>query len=368
MNKPHLDNNTPLLGEIKRRIQTDGMITVAEYMRLCLQHPTHGYYTAHDEVIGGQGDFITAPEISQLFGEMIGVWLFVQWQNFGRPKHFQLLEAGPGRATLMSDALRALKKEREFIEAIELFFLESSQPLQKKQATAIKNLKENIKPQWIKQLEDLPTAEIPLFFVANEFYDALPVHQFERSGDQWLERLIAVDQEGELRFALSPTKLSAVLPLQHPAQATRKQLEISPAVMTVHQTLINRFKTTGGSGLVIDYGYGPDDDHGNTLQAVRQHKTVSPLSTPGECDLTTHVDFGQLEHINKRHNLPFSHFETQATFLKRYGIESRLSRLLEIAPPADQTVLSHGVERLIGADKMGTLFKTLHFAAPIPGV
>ncbi len=326
---------TPLKGIIEAEIAASGPMPLNRYMALCLSHPKHGYYM-QQQPFGAAGDFTTAPEISQMFGELIGLWLVHMWQEAGAPDHFILLELGPGHGTLMADILRAAKLAPAFLEAAEVCLLETSTRLQSVQREALGNV------HHIERLEDLP--EGPVFAVANEFFDALPIQQFVKNDFGWQERLVGAG----LRWRLSDTTQQPNLDTSFEGLETGRIVEVAAASRAVADTLTKRISTQGGAALIIDYG--DYDGIGDTFQAVRRHQKVEVFSTPGEADLTAHVRFKNLVQNGIAHG-----FATQGDFLTRLGIEAR-KQTLEAAgakgPGAEMA-------RLTGPEEMGKLFKVL---------
>ena len=325
---------------IAGQIRASGPMTVADYMALCLAHPEHGYYRKRDP-LGARGDFTTAPEISQMFGEMIGLWLVESWTRAGQPGRFRLVELGPGRGTLMADALRAAGRVPGFADAADLWLVETSPALRSAQRDRLPGAR------WAAALEEVP--EGPLFLVANEFFDALPVRQFLRSAEGWREKLVGLGPEG-LAWGLSE-------PL--PDRGDTGGLdwrEVSPQAERIAAEVARRIATGGGAALVIDYGYtAADRPPGPTLQAVRAHRRADPLTDPGDADLTWLLDFDLLA----RAMAPLAAtVTTQGDFLMRLGIGARAEQLARAAPEQADAV-ADALERLAGPDGMGHLFKVL---------
>lgn len=323
-----------LLQKLRERINTEGAISVAGYMELCNAH----YYATRDP-FGAKGDFTTAPEISQIFGELIGAWLADCWQKLGSPKAL-LCEAGPGRGTLMKDILRATRNVQGFHDSIRIRLIETSPVLQALQKKTLHTSHPDI--AWQHAFAGLPS--LPLLFVANEFFDALPVHQHMANGSermiQWKDNALVWAQEG--------TPVS----------------ESSPASVAIMKDIATHLKAHGGAALVIDYGYlstfsSPnrrEGDNYDTLQALRGHEYTDPLAQPGEADLTAHVDFSAL--MQAASPVP-AHFTTQGEFLRRLGAELRATALCRNASQEQQTAILSGLERLVSPAQMGTLFKVL---------
>ncbi|MEM9270650.1 MAG: SAM-dependent methyltransferase, partial [Pseudomonadota bacterium] len=260
-----------LKDELLRRIATDGPMRVDEYMTLCLAHPRLGYYTTRDP-LGAQGDFTTAPEISQMFGELLGLWLAQVWMDQGSPKG-TLGELGPGRGTLMSDILRATRGVPGFHAALSVHLVEISEPLRDRQRAALSQYD----VAWVDRIEDLPDA--PLFLVANEFFDALPVRQFQATEAGWSERLVGAS-EGELTFGLAPPSSSPPLTARFGTLPPGTVVESSAPSEAIAAQIATRLAQQGGAALIIDYGAW--DGVGDTLQALEDHAPVDALACPGQ--------------------------------------------------------------------------------------
>ena len=350
---------TPLAEILRRRIAAEGPMTVAEYMGLCLMHPQHGYYTTRDP-LGAGGDFTTAPEISQMFGEMLGLCLAQCLLEQGRPSPFLLSELGPGRGTLMADALRAMRAVPGMVEAAEVHLVEASPSLR----TAQNAILSDHAPVWRDSIAALP--EGPLFLLANEFFDALPVRQFLRVGDAWAERVVGL-QDGALSFGLTEPAAQAALSHRLDDTAEGDLVETCSPALGISEEIGRRIAAHGGAALVVDYGSARS--LGDTFQALRRHEKVDPLAYPGESDLTAHVDFGALAEA-----APCAHsaLTPQGVFLERLGITDRARALAaKLSGEAlDSHVAAH--RRLTHPDEMGSLFKTLGFfpegATPPPGL
>ena len=343
------------------RIRQDGPMSVADYMAECLLHPTHGYYTTRDP-LGAQGDFVTAPEISQMFGEMIGLCLAQSWMDQGKPARFALVELGPGRGTLMADVLRATRDVPGFHDAAQVVLLEASPVLQGLQAEAL----DGHAPDWIISIGDLPN--LPLFLVANEFFDALPIRQFLRDGEGWRERLIGVENN-TLVFGLGIRAAQPALTTRLEDTSDGDLVELCTAAIPVMTEIAIRIRAHGGAGLIVDYG----DWHsqGDTFQALKGHEHVGPLTTPGQADLTAHVDFEALALTARAAGCAHTRLVPQGVFLERLGITQRAQALASpLAGPALETLVQ-SLRRLTHPEEMGNLFKVLGLypktAAPPPG-
>lgn len=342
-----------------RQIAATGPLSVAEYMQTCLMHPVHGYYTTRAP-LGDAGDFITAPEISQMFGEMLGLALAQAWIDQGRPARFCLAELGPGRGTLMADALRATRAVPGFREAAELHLVEVSPALREEQAARLGDAA----PTWHDSAEDLP--DLPLFLIANEFLDALPVRQFLRDDPGWRERLVG-ESDGALAFGLSDAAPLALLEDRLDDTQDGDMVETCAPATALAETLGRRIADRGGVALIVDYGEWLS--RGDSLQAVKGHEKVAPLTTPGAADLTAHVAFGALAAAAPCAHAGLTH---QGVFLERLGITARAQALARgmSGDRLDAHVAAH--RRLTHPDEMGHLFKVLALfpdgAPPPPGV
>ncbi len=349
---------TPLDEILRRRIAQTGPISVAEYMAECLLHPDHGYYATRDP-LGAAGDFITAPEVSQMFGEVIGLAMAQAWMDQGQPSECLLLELGPGRGTLMADVLRATRQVPGFHDAIAAHFVEASPVLRLAQAELVPNA------TWHDELSTLPDG--PIFAIANEFFDALPIRQFTRDPAGWREHMVGVDNDALTMGLSTPAPIAA---LDHRLEDTSPGdiVELSPALPGSVQTLGHRIATQGGAALIIDYGDWRS--LGDTLQALRGHLSVSPLDGPGTADLTAHVDFEAIATAAA----PAAHtrLTPQGVFLERLGITQRAQALARSLSGAalDQHIAAH--RRLTHPDEMGNTFKVMGLhpaqAAPLPGL
>ncbi len=353
------DERSPLENEIRRLIGVAGPMPVAEYMRLCLTHPQYGYYINRDP-LGAGGDFITSPEISQMFGELIGLWMAAVWRQMGEPEDVRIVELGPGRGTLMHDALRAAKVVDGFRNAIVVHLVEISLALQQVQERRLADL--DVPVLWHTALEEVPGGAS--IVIANEFVDALPIRQAVKQADGWHERVIDIAPEGHFFFA------TARDPLPHFETSMPRGLRQAP-VGAIYEWRADDFalelgrRMRGeGAALIVDYGH----DHyglGDTLQAVVGHSFTDPLRAPGKADLTAHVDFEALaqcaESMGARIHGPIR----QRDLFLRLGIEKRAAALKASAPhqAADIEV---AFSRLIagGAHGMGELFKAIAIAAP----
>ncbi len=356
---------SPLEIEIRRRIAAAGSIPVGEYMALCLGHPEYGYYTTRDP-LGARGDFITAPEISQMFGELIGLWMAALWKQMGEPANIRVIELGPGRGTLMSDALRAIQIIPAFRDAIVLHLVEISPVLEAQQERTLEHL--GTPMSWHPALEDVPKG--PAIIIANEFFDALPVNQVVKTEQGWHERQIEIDAAGNLVFAIAAEPIGHFdMLLPAAVRAAPEQSIFEWRDDTLAMLLGRRIADDGGAALVIDYGHA-DSAVGETLQAVGQHAYVDPLTAPGNIDLTAHVDFDALARaIELMGANGFGPIE-QSQFLRTLGIETRAAALKAKAASRGAIAdIDAALARLTGHGRtgMGSLFKVASFAHPSVG-
>jgi len=345
-----------LTEHLQHRIALEGPLSVADYMEECLSHPRFGYYRTRDP-LGPGGDFVTAPEISQMFGELIGLWLAVTWQSAGSPSPIIVAELGPGRGTLMVDALRAAAKVPEFIAAARVHLVETSPVLRTTQKTALAALDLSHAPQWHEEPGTLPAG--PLLIIANEFFDALPIHQFERTTQGWHERRVAIGNDGKFTFSLGPVEpLPPSLPQALSEALPGAIAEICPTGINLMAILARRIADDGIAGLIIDYG-PLKSTHGDTLQAVRGHRYANALTDPGEADVTAHVDFAALARAAQAAGAKVHGPIFQGTFLKSLGITARAKVLANSGGGQHIEAIQAAVNRLAGEDGMGTLFKAI---------
>ena len=337
---------SPLKDTLRETIALEGPISVERYMSLCLRH----YYGTRDP-LGSAGDFTTAPEISQMFGELIGLWMLEIWNGMGRPTGCRLVELGPGRGTLMADLLRATRLLPDFKGAATVHLVETSPSLREKQQGAL--AASGFSLHWHDRIADVPPG--PTLLVANEFFDALPARQFVGTERGWCERLVGLEGE-RLIFGLRPEPEPALGTPLKPGDV----LEWPGASIDVMSELAQRLARDGGAALTVDYGYwGPA--FGDTLQALKAHKPVDPLEEPGEADLTTHVDFHRLAQAAAVQGAKAHGIVTQGDFLQALGIDARAAALKARATPAQAADIDRALARLTerGPTGMGDLFKVL---------
>jgi NADH dehydrogenase [ubiquinone] 1 alpha subcomplex assembly factor 7 len=360
---PGIVGMTQLLDEIRAMIEERGPITVEQYMQLALAHPELGYYMSRDP-FGATGDFTTAPEISQMFGELIGLWAAEVWSSMGSPDPVRLIELGPGRGTLISDALRAARIVPAFRNALDVRLVETSPTMAGMQHELLVDC--GVAVSWAQTLREIPDG--PAIVIGNEFLDALPVRQFVRVSGQWRERTVRLNGEGALVFDVA----SKSEPYLRAAAANGEVLEVSPSGHRLMFELGARLAKQGGAALLIDYGHGVTR-FGDTLQALRAHRYVDPLAAPGDCDLTAHVDFAAMARSAAAAGASVYGPVDQGDFLRAIGIDLRTKALAERASPDRAEEFERARARLVGKGQgeMGALFKAMVVAdrrlRPPPG-
>jgi NADH dehydrogenase [ubiquinone] 1 alpha subcomplex assembly factor 7 len=346
---------SPLLADIKKLIKTSGPLPVWRYMQLCLTHPEHGYYISRDP-LGREGDFITSPEVSQMFGELLGLWSASVWRSMGSPATLRLIELGPGRGTMMADALRALRVLPPMYQALSVHLVEINPVLREKQEAALSNIRTI---QWHASLDEVPPG--PAIIFANEYFDVLPIHQMVKRDDGWHERVVDIDNNGQFVFgttAQAVPRFEALLPPLVRAAPVGAIFEWRPDAEIMK--IATRLRDHGGAALIIDYGH-LRSDAGDTFQAIARHSFADPLKFPGQVDVTAHVDFQALaraaEDVGARVHGPV----TQGQFLQRLGIEARAVSLMAKATPEVSENISAALKRLTegGRSGMGSMFKVI---------
>jgi NADH dehydrogenase [ubiquinone] 1 alpha subcomplex assembly factor 7 len=347
-----------LAARLRRHIGAHGPMTIAEFMAMALHDPAEGYY-ARGQPIGAGGDFTTAPEISQIFGELIGLWCADLWQRMGRPDPVIVAELGPGRGALMADVLRAAAGVSGFRQVLRLHLVEASPVLRAEQQLRLSDAN----PVWVADVAGLP--EGPLLLVANEFLDALPIRQLIRGTAHWAERVVAADAEGRLCFGQGPESpaLTLLVPPEHRDAAPGALVELCPAAATLAAALAERLQRQPGAGLFIDYGY-TDGRFGSTLAAIGAHRAAGILDAPGTADLSAHVDFTAFAAAARSGGAAVRGPTPQGDFLRALGAELRLVALLRGALAEQRAALEAGLRRLIDPAEMGTLFKVLAVTSP----
>lgn len=337
---------------IAKLIETQGPLSVAQFMTIALHDPAAGYYATRNP-FGARGDFVTAPDISQIFGELLGLWCVQAWLDQDKPARSQLVELGPGRGTLMADALRAAKLAPEFLTSVEVVMVEASPVLRGQQKDRLKDC--GVRVTWKERFEE---SDRPLFLIANEFFDALPVRQFVHTERGWCERMVVVDK-GALAFALSPVASVVAVEGDAPIGGV---WETSPATLALAEEIGHTIARHGGAALVVDYGYD-QPGFGETLQAIGGHQFKELLGSPGEIDLSAHVDFASFAAAARRGGAQTFGPVGQGKFLEALGIKARAEKL-EKSNRKNASLIKDGVDRLVKPDQMGTLFKALAIMPP----
>jgi len=353
-----------LKASLTREITLTGPMSVADYVTRCLHDPADGYYSTRP-ALGEGGDFITAPLISQMFGELLGLWAAETWHRLGAPEKVRLVEVGPGDGTLMDDALRALRLAPDFLEACDLILIEPSAPLRKEQERRLAGA--DISPRWLSSLNQIET-DAPVILIANEVLDCMPARQFVKTDDGWSERRVGVTDDGQdILFGLSNITGGFEKPDYdvEPGQI----IEISEQQAIFGRDLAVLMAEASGAALLIDYGRDKPAP-GDTLQALHRHAKVDPLAHPGAADLTMWADFPRVLEAAVRAGADVTGCKGQGEFLRLLGIEARADRLIQGRPPAE-AVIRRQLDRLTADDQMGTLFKVASIFSPrsltVPG-
>ncbi|MCJ8519343.1 SAM-dependent MidA family methyltransferase [Pseudorhizobium tarimense] len=354
--------STPLAQKIKALIRATGPISVTDYFSMCLADPEHGYYRTR-EPFGTAGDFITAPEISQLFGEMVGIFMVHAWQRHGSPTNVQLVEIGPGRGTMMADMLRVIARLAPSMnESMTIHLVETSERLRGIQRVTLES--HSTRVRWHESFEKIPDGFT--LIAANELFDAIPIRQFVKTPTGFRERMVGLDAADGLVFTAGVATLDPqVLPSPAASVPDGTIFELAPARQAVMLALCERLRRFGGTALLIDYGHMVSG-FGDTLQAVRAHDFDPPLAHPGEADLTSHVDFEDLAKVAVGAGLHLNGGLRQGEFLYGLGLAERASALARGKEPGEKKLITAAVDRLAGegAGKMGELFKTMAVSSP----
>jgi SAM-dependent MidA family methyltransferase len=353
---------TQLAERLKSMIRMSGPLSVTDYFSLCLADPRYGYYKTR-EPFGPTGDFVTAPEISQLFGEMLGVFMVHAWQRHGTPANVRLIEIGPGRGTMMADMLRVISRiAPPLYETCTVHLVETSPRLSEIQQQTLQA--HDGKVSWHSSFDEVPAGYT--LIAANELFDAIPIRQFIKTAHGFRERLVGLDTEDNLAFTIGAAGIDPdLLPPAPEKEPTGSIFEYSPARESVMITICERLKRDNGTALIIDYGH-MITGFGDTLQALRMHEFDPPLAHPGEADLTSHVDFQHLAQTARDLGVHINGCLHQGDFLYGLGLAERASALARSATPEQATAITESVSRLAGegAGKMGELFKVLAISSP----
>ncbi len=358
---------------IKNTIRHDGPMDLARYMDLCLTHPQYGYYVTRDP-FGGAGDFVTAPEISQMFGEMVGMWLALLWQNMGQPARLNLIECGPGRGTLMADLLRATRHVNGLHQALSITFIEKSPTLAQKQAAAIDAVGFDGTRRWASHLNEIAADSdydgAPAVVIGNEFIDALPIHHCVLTDKGWMERVIGLSDDDKLQYGLIParTELTDIIAERKTPPEQNEIIEVSPERDAYIRDICAFIKTRSGAALFIDYGHDVVDAVGDTFQAMRDHAYTDPLKKPGSADLTSHVDFFRVKQVATDAGCTPQGTMTQGDFLHHLGIGQRAQALVQNAAADKAEDIYNAYQRLTAKDQMGELFRVVAFSHGVNGV
>ncbi len=344
---------------IAQMIAVDGPMPVDRYMALALGHESHGYYMGRDP-FGRAGDFITAPEVSQMFGELIGIWCAAGWQMMDAPAEWNLIELGPGRGTLLADLVRACSVMPGLREGMKIHLVEMSPALKIIQAETLKRA--GIEATWHERLEDVPDGQS--LIIANEFFDALPISQLQKQAGQWHERVVGLTGDGKLAFGLASDRVApALVPSWAGSAEDGDIVEFSPVRDAVAREIGRRITTHMGAALIIDYGH-MHSAAGDTLQAIRKHQFADVLAQPGEADVTSHVDFEALTGaVTADGAKPYGPV-MQGDFLIKMGLKEREEMLRARADARQRIRLAKGAQRLVSGNQMGQLFKVLAVTHP----
>ena len=347
MSKTQTDLKKFIVGQIEK----SGPMALGTFISHAMVHPEYGYYTNHDP-FGVEGDFTTAPEISQIFGELIGAWVIDIWMQLGKPE-FNLIECGPGRGTLMADILRVGRNVPDFTESVHIRLIETQGFLSKKQ----KQILSEYEPTWHESISDIDLDK-PCIIIGNEFLDALPIEQLKRDDSGWRQRVVCIEDDKSLMFEMGEVDDNLLTLLPNRTES-RQFYEVSPTRIRFIESCSQMLESIGGAALFIDYGH-QKSNYGDTLQAVRNHQFSDVLENVGQSDITSHVDFDSLCRCIQSDQIKKMPINTQRDFLLSLGIEERAKALVKMNPSKEKAVVQD-VDRLIGEDQMGNLFKVMCF-------
>lgn len=329
---------------IKGLIQENGFLDLYTYINLCQLHPEYGYYSCKKgaDILGNKGDFITSPEISFIFSEIIAFWLIHQWEKAGKPRDIHLIELGPGSGKLMEGILKTLKKNPSFYAVCKIYFVEINSTFRQLQKEKISVLGEVCH---YPNLDFLTEIKQPIFLIANEFFDALPVHQYMEKEGSWYEVGVELDSQNKLRYAYAP------------CENMPESVEFQPDTVEIIECILDHIKHWGGAALIIDYGYW--EGQGDTVQAIYKHRYVGIFDYPGEADISVHVNFKNMALQCNKKGVQYN-IQTQRQFLLDFGIQLRLEQICSQVDSAQASLIRQSVDRLINPSEMGHLFKVLH--------
>jgi NADH dehydrogenase [ubiquinone] 1 alpha subcomplex assembly factor 7 len=352
---------TPLASILRARIRETGPLPLAEFMQACLHDPEHGYYRKR-QPLGALGDFTTAPEISQMFGEIIGAWAAVVGdvlRGAAPDEPLRLIELGPGRGTLIVDVLRVVATQLRLSQSLTLHLVEQNETLRTLQKSALDGT--GHPPSFHDRLEDVPSG--PTILIANEFLDCLPINQLVRQDGAWRMRCVGLDQHGAFEFQRGDDAQPELNQMPDGDTDEGAILEYCPGLASTIASLASRLRAAPGLALIIDYGTS-ETCYGDTLQAIRTHGHADPLSRPGDTDVTAHVNFAELGALARLNGLNVYGPLPQARFLTELGLVQRLAQRMQGADAATRNQLEIEAARLAAPGAMGNVFKVMVLASP----
>jgi len=329
---------------IKENIKKRGEISLSEFIDIAMNEPNHGYYIKQ-KPIGSKGDFVTAPEISQIFGEIIGIWIQDYIQKLSLNEDFQIIDLGGGRGTLLKDISKVINNKN-----VNYVFIDINSNLIEEQRKSVPKCKH------FKDISEIPN--LPSIFIGNEFLDVFPIKQFKKKGEHWEEIFITLKNDDFIFCSKELEDISDLQDINHYIPENADFFEVNTKLEDKISEIAKFINKNGGISIFIDYGY--TDNYGNSLQAIKKHKFVNPLSFPGESDITSHVNFSHIIYLAKKYNL--NHFGPvpQRDFFIRMGAKLRLQSLKNsLKKNNDKEILENDLNRIIGKEEMGTLFKVI---------